>query len=189
PFARDRVEKLRLAVAGNASDGDHFAPLHIKRNALERHGELALGRQTQIFEAEPGRTSLLAARRVHHMDVAADHQFGEARGRLPRRIDIGDDLAVAEDRRVVAEVLHLLQAVADIDDRAAFFGETPKYNEKLIGFLRGQDRRRLVHDQKLWFLEQAAHDLDALALANREIGDNRPGSERQTVFLRHPRDL
>src|SRR5438445_629614 len=41
PFARDRVEKLRLAVAGDASDGDHFAPLHIKRNALERHGELA----------------------------------------------------------------------------------------------------------------------------------------------------
>ena len=54
------------------------------------------------------------------MDVAADHQPGKARRRLLARIDIGDDLAMAQDGGAVAEALHLFEAMGDIENGAAF---------------------------------------------------------------------
>ena len=47
--------------------------------------------------------------------------------------------------------------------------------------LRRQHRGRLVHDQQLRLLQQAAHDLDALALADRQVVHRLAGIERQTV--------
>ena len=97
---------------------------------------------------------------------------------------MGDDAAEPHDRRGVAERADLLELVADVEDRAAFGGEPAQRLEQLLGFLRRQHRGRLVHDQQLRLLQQAAHDLDALALADREIVHGAVGVERQAVFAR-----
>ena len=43
------------------------------------------------------RSGGILARGAHHMDITTDHQLCEARCGFLRRIDIGDDLAVAQD--------------------------------------------------------------------------------------------
>ena len=45
--------------------------------------------------------------------------------------------------------------------------------EQLVGLLRRQHRRRLVEDDELRRLQEAADDLDALALADRQVADQR----------------
>ena len=110
------------------------------------------------------------ARDLQHL--AADHQAGERAGRLLRRVGLGDHLAAPHDGGVVADALHLLQAVADVEHRAALAGQPLQGDEQVVGLLRGQHRGRLVHDQELRLLQQAADDLDALALAHREVGDD-----------------
>ena len=72
----------------------------------------------------------------------------------------------------MADALHLLQPVADVEHRAAPRASRSQRDEQLVGLLRRQHRSRLVHDQQFGVLQQAAHDLDALALADREIGDD-----------------
>ena len=89
---------------------------------------------------------------------------------------------------MVAEPLHLLQPVRDVEHRAAVAGEAAERHEELVRLLRGEHRGRLVHDEQARLLEQAAHDLDALALAYRQVRDQRGGRERQPVLHRHPRD-
>ena len=49
-------------------------------------------------------------------------------------------------------------------------------------------RGRLVHDEQARFLEEAAHDLDALALADREVRDEGGRLEGQAVLRRDPCD-
>ena len=92
-----------------------------------------------------------------------------------------DLLAAAQDRRRVAEPFHLFELVADVEDRAALGLEAIEHDEELIGFLRRQHRGRLVEDQELRVLHQRAHDLDALALADRQPPDLALGIERQAV--------
>ena len=76
------------------------------------------------------------------------------------------------------------QLVADVEDRAALGGELAQRLEQPLDLLRRQHRGRLVHDQQLRVLQQAAHDLDALALADRERVDLARGVERQAVGVR-----
>ena len=85
---------------------------------------------------------------------------------------------------MVADALHLLQPVADVEDRAALAGQALQRHEQMVRLLRRQHRGRLVHDDQLRLLQQAAHDLDALALADREVGDDRVRTERQAVVGR-----
>ena len=65
--------------------------------------------------------------------------------------------------------LHLLQLVADVEDRAALGRQALEHDEQLVGLLRRQHRGRLVEDEQLRILQQRAHDLDALALADRQV--------------------
>ena len=77
-------------------------------------------------------------------------------------------------RRIVAvlqQPLHLFELVADVQDRPSFVPEPVEHDEKLLRLLRRQDGGRLVEDQQLWILHERAHDLDALALADRQLPD------------------
>ena len=92
-----------------------------------------------------------------------------------------DLLAAAQDGGGVAEPLHLFQLVADVEDRAALGLQPIEHDEELVGFLRRQHRGRLVEDQEFRILHQRAHDLDALAFADRQLPDLAPGIERKPV--------
>jgi hypothetical protein len=83
------------------------------------------------------------------------------------------------------KVLDLLELVADVEDRAALGPERAERGEEPVDLLRREHRGRLVHDQQLGVLEQAAHDLDALALAHREGVDLARRVERQAVGPAH----
>ena len=96
-----------------------------------------------------------------------------------------DLLAAAQDRRGVAEPFHLVELVADVEDRAAFGLEPVQHDEELVGLLRGQHRGRLVEDQEFRVLHQRADDLDALALADRQLPDLALGIERKPVNIGH----
>ena len=52
-------------------------------------------------------------------------------------VDVGDDPAEAQDRRVVAELLHLFEPVRDVEHRAAVGREAAQGDEELVGLLRG----------------------------------------------------
>ena len=95
----------------------------------------------------------------------------------------GDDLAAAQDGGVMAERADLLELVRDVEDRAALGGEAAERREQHLDLLRGEHRGRLVHDDQARVLQQAADDLDALALADRELADQARRVELQSVIV------
>ena len=103
------------------------------------------------------------------LQLGADHHLAPCRARS-RRLgsQCADHLAAAQDRGAVAQRPDLVQLVADVEDRAALGRQPAQRLEQLLDLLRRQHRGRLVHDQQLRVLQQAAHDLDALALADRQ---------------------
>ena len=84
----------------------------------------------------------------------------------------------------MAEPLHFRQPMRDVQHRAAVVREPAQRDEELLGFLRGEHRGRLVHDQQARFLEEAAHDLDALALPDGQVRDQGGRLQRQAVLRR-----
>ena len=188
PLARQGLEQLGLPVARHPGDRHHLARAHFEGHVAQRHPERTVGRQRERYECEHRRPFGRMRVGAHRVHVRAHHQPGERRRGLGLRVDVRDHLAVAQDGGVVAELLHLLEPVRDVEHRAAFAGEAAQGYEELIRLLRGEDRGRFVHDQQARLLDQAANDLDALALAHREIRDQRGRRERQSVLRRHPRD-
>ena len=119
--------------------------------------------------------------RLHLADLGADHHARQRRRGLLPRIAGRNLLAAAQDRRRVAQPLHLFELVADVEDGAAFALEPLEHDEELVGLLRREHGGRLVEDEELRILHQRAHDLDALALADRQPPDLALGIERQAV--------
>ena len=83
-----------------------------------------------------------------------------------------DHLPVAQDGDVVAELQHLLVAMADEDDGDALGGERPDRREQPGGIVGTQRRRRFVeHEDSRALQRQHLGDLDELALRLRQLGD------------------
>ena len=119
--------------------------------------------------------------RFHLVDFGADHHARQRRRRFLPRIAGRDLLAETQDRRRIAEPLHLFELMADVEDGAAFALEPLEHDEELICLLRRQHRGRLVENEQLRILHQRAHDFDALALADRQPPHLALGIERQAV--------
>ena len=185
-LAGQRVHQLVLAVAGDAGDAEDLARRDGEAHFLQIGAERIGRGDRQPVDDEARRRGAVddaPAARLR-LEFGGDHQLGELLGRFLARRAMGDDAAEAHDRRGVAERADLLELVADVEDRAAFGGEAAQRHEQRLGLLRRQHRGRLVHDQQLRLLQQAAHDLDALALADREVVHRAVGVERQAVFAR-----
>ena len=145
-------------------------PATLKLMLLEIGAELLVGAQGKVVQSQPGlgagRGPAAVGRRL---ELAADHEFRQALGAFLAGVAFGHDPAEAHDGRPLAERLDLLQLVADVEDGAAFLSEPAQGFEKLAHFLGRQHGGRFVHDQQTRLLQQAAHDLDALALADGKI--------------------
>ena len=85
-----------------------------------------------------------------------------------------DVLAVAQHRDAVAELEHLVEAVADEQDRHARRGEAPHLAEQAPDLVGRQRGRRLVHDQHPDVTGHRLGDLDGLLTGDRELGCHRP---------------
>ena len=82
---------------------------------------------------------------------------------------------------MVAQRADFLQLVRNVEDGAALAREPAQRFEQGFDFLRRQNGSRLVHDDEPRVLQQAAHDLDALALADRKVADHEIRIQPQAV--------
>ena len=91
-----------------------------------------------------------------------------------------------DDVRGVADLAEL---VRDEEHRLALAAERGEDAEELVGVLGSQDRRRLVEDEQVGASVEGLEDLDALAMADAEIGDARVGVDLQVVLAAEPHEL
>ena len=84
----------------------------------------------------------------------------------------------------MAKVTYFLQLVADEQNAAAFLRELTQGAKQRLDLLRGQYRGGLVEDQQRAVLNQAAHNLDPLALTNRQAVDVAARVQRHAVVFR-----
>ena len=116
-------------------------------------------------------------------DRAADHHLGQLRrGRL-RGFARADRPAPANHRHPVADRRHLAQLVGDEDDRVATLAQPVEDVVELVDLLRGQQRGRLVQDQRLPALIERAQDLDPLLHPDRQVADDRVGIDVEAVLI------
>ena len=117
--------------------------------------------------------------------LAPDHHAREARlGRALARNGV-DPLAAPQDRDPVGDLEHLVQLVADEDDRRALLLEALDDPEQLARLLRGQHGGRLVEDQDLGAAVEGLQDLDALLLPDADASPpSLPGRRRDRTGRR-----
>ncbi len=72
--------------------------------------------------------------------------------------------------RAVGALHHLVEAMGDEDDADAVGLETGDDSHQAVGLGQRQARGRLVHDDETRIERQCLHDLDQLALRQRQIG-------------------
>ena len=122
----DRPQQFRAARADQPGDADDLAPVQGKRGAI---GHLVT--RGEIVDFQHHLAGGAGGARVEVIHVAADHQRDDPLDRHPGQRAGADVLAVAQDRVLVAERLHLLQRVGNVDDGHAARLEPPHQHEQL----------------------------------------------------------
>ena len=87
-----------------------------------------------------------------------------------QRLDL---LAAPQHGDPVRDLGHLVQLVADEDDRLALLGQALDDREQLLRLLRRQHRGRLVEHEDVGAAVERLQDLDALLLADGDVLDDR----------------
>ena len=103
------------------------------------------------------------------LQIAADHQPDHLVDRRRRDRHRGDVRAVAQDRRAVADRLHLVEAMRHVDDGHAAALEAIDRLEEPLDLVRGQRRGRLVHDDQPRVERERLRDLHHLLLRDAEM--------------------
>ena len=121
-------------------------------------------------------------------DLAADHERARPSGVAPSRGTVSICLALAEDGDPVRDLEHLVQLVADEDDRLPVGLERADDREELARLLRREDGRRLVEDQDLGAAVERLQDLGALLHPDADRRDARFGPHREAELRRELAD-
>jgi hypothetical protein len=116
--------------------------------------------------------SLVSGRRQR----TADHELGElARGDV-LRVDRRHGRALAQDGDRVGDPQHLVELVADEQHGHALGAQAGERGEQLVDLLRDEHGGRLVEDEHAGAAVEHLEDLDALAVADPQVLDERVGS-------------
>src|SRR5262249_39748636 len=129
PLARECGEQLVLAVARNSRHAKDLAAADLDRNFIKPDPMRVFRHHGEVAHHEARLADALAGRALYLADLATDHHAGERACRLAARITGRDLLAGAQDRRGVTQALHLIELVADVEDRAAFRFEALQHNK------------------------------------------------------------
>src|SRR4029450_11976859 len=86
---------------------------------------------------------------------------------------LAHDAPSTEHRDPIGDLEHLVELVADEDDRPPRLAELPQVAEQVLRLVRREDRRRFVEDEDLRTTVERLQDLDALLLTDREVLDDR----------------
>ena len=113
----------------------------------------------------------------------ADHVPHEGGRGQPAGRGRDDVAAVAEDRRDVAQLEHLVETMAHEQHRHAAGPQAPHDREQPLDLVRGEGRGRLVEDQHAGLDRQRLRDLDQLLIGHRQATDRRAGVEMDVELL------
>ena len=168
--ARQGLDQLVLAVAGDPRDSEDLARTDIEADPLDGLVS-AVVRDMQVRDDESrlGRVRFTAV--DDELDVAADHQRRQIVLVGLRRNPRAHHLAPPDDRDPVGDLEHLVQLVADEDDRVTLGGEASEDLEDLLGLLRRQHGGRLVEDEDPCLPVERLEDLHPLLPADRQRAD------------------
>ena len=159
----------------------NFARSDGERNVLDprRRSEML---DLEHRSAAPPRASSRRAVRIDVGDLAADHQphqFGRTHVRRRRRVR--DHAAFAENRDPVGDLENLLETMRDEDERLSLLDKQPHHVEQPVHLVGREGCSRLVEDDDPGVDRQRLQNLDHLALARREVAQDR--AQRQVPAL------
>ena len=143
----ERLDQLRLAVAVDAGDADDLARPHLERHAAHRSRARARRVRGDPRPSSSGSSGVALVLLDAKQDVASDHQPREpvlGRAAARQRLDL---LPAAQHGDAVGDLEHLVELVADEDDRHALAHEVLEDAEELERLLRREHGRRLVEDE------------------------------------------
>ncbi len=115
--------------------------MQVEGDVLQRTAAQVAGRQHHVVIRRVGRLG------EHPVQRAADDQLDQVALGEPLRVDGRDLLAVPQDGDAVGDRQHLVEPVADVEDRLAGGGIAAQALQQQLDLLRRQRRRRLVQDQ------------------------------------------
>ncbi len=188
PDPGQRLEQLRLAVAGDARDADDLAGAHLEADALDP-GHTGAIAHAQAFDLEHGCAGPSRRLLDPEQDLAPDHQLGELLGRGLGRAPVRDHRSLAHDRDVVGRGHDLAQLVGDQHDRSTLVAQVAEDAEQMVRLLRRQHPGRLVENQDARAPKQRLQDLDPLLDADRELAHRRIEVDVEAVLALEPGDL
>ena len=186
--AGQRLQQLRLAVAGDAGHADDLAAAHREAHALHAlHAEAVLHHEIRDLEQGlAGSAGVLSTRRVTaRPTISSASCSGVVVGGRPRR----DDAPLTHDGDDVGGLADLAQLVGDEQHGLALGAQRSQDLEEVIGLLRREDGGRLVEDQEVGAAVERLEDLHALALAHAEVRDARIGIDLQVILAAQPLEL
>ena len=165
------LEESSRTVAGDGSDADDLAGVHLERDAPQgRQQAVVVG--LDIARREHDRAGIEGRPFIELEQVATDHQAGQiALGRPGGRQPGRGDNAAAHHGDPVGDCQDLGQLVADEDDAPTGLRHRSERPEQLLDLLGSEDRGRLVHDQDPGAPVEQLQDLDPLLLADRQLPD------------------
>ena len=165
-----RLHQLALPVALNACDANNLSGFHRERNIADRWQTQtavdveALHIKHDVF----GHCRLLVD---PQQNAPAHHHLGQARLVCFVRGRSADDLSSTQHLNGVRESKNFPEFVGDEDDCDSVVREATHHLEKLVCFLRRENRGWLIHDQDFCFSIQSLQDLYPLLGAHGEVFD------------------
>ena len=125
------ASELVLPVARDTGDPDDLAGADAKVDAGEIGAERVFGGEREIAHLEPSVAARARGAVLRMGKVVADHQPRELDAALSARVAKAGHFARAQHRRAVAQRSNLVELVADVENRAAFIGQTSQRGEQL----------------------------------------------------------
>ena len=111
---------------------------------------------------------MAAANFVYILGDAAEHCRKNRSARRHRRIEEAGVQSVAKHRNAVGDLEDLVEVVGNVDDRDRLLLQSADDAEDEFGFVFGERRGRLVHDEDAGASGERARDLDNAPLGDRQ---------------------
>ena len=150
----------------------HAAPAHARSRAAPASPERSMSRARRAPRSP-------RARRVARPTIFVTRS---PRGRSLARV-LADQLAVAEHRDPVGDLVDLLEEVADEQDGHALVAQVADHGEQPVHLVAVEARGRLVQDQHPGVEDHRPADRDQLLHRDRVAGQQRVGVEVQPEAL------
>ncbi len=178
--AVEQADELGAAGAEQPGDADDLAVVDVDVGRLEhaaaadpgrpQNGCARCGRSTRSATEESAASSSSSRPIIFVTSVAA--------GQVVHAV-LADELAVAQHRDAVGDLVDLIEEVADEEDGDAAVAQVADDREQLLDLAAVQARGRLVEDQHLRVEHHGAADGDELLDRDRVAGEHRVGVDRE----------